>query len=206
MPEIGRFRPRLAFSGRRDADRPPAPQAGGEALLTSAPDPIAAERFRQACLPHLDAAYSFARFLARDPVVAEDIVQEAYLRAFRSFRTFRGESPRAWLFSIVRNCFFDWTRTARRPEPEMEEPAGDDPEAVLMRDSEAERLRAAIQALPEPFREMIVLRELEELSYKEIAAIAGVPIGTVMSRLARARRMLGQSLLGEAGPEREASL
>jgi RNA polymerase sigma-70 factor (ECF subfamily) len=173
-----------------------------------------AARFREEMLPHMDAAYSFARFLARDPVAAEDIAQDAFLRAFRAFPGYRGEAAKPWLLAIVRNCFRDWA-SARRDRPEEggyafddENPVEsaidhDDPEAIMMRRSEADGLRSTIAGLPEPFREALVLRELEELSYREIAAITGVPMGTVMSRLARAREMLAALLLPEIGAARE---
>ena len=156
----------------------------------------------------MDAAYNFARFLARDAVAAEDIAQDAFLRAFRAFHTFRGEAAKAWLLAIVRNCFVDWIKAhrdeswiadAREDEPrEPGEGEGidpHDPETLLLQRREVEKVRATVLNLPEPFRETLVLRELEELSYKEIAALTEVPIGTVMSRLARARQMLGVLLL-----------
>jgi RNA polymerase sigma-70 factor (ECF subfamily) len=170
------------------------------------------QRFEELFLPHLNAAYSLARFIARDRAAADDIVQESFLRAFRSFATYRGGDAKTWLLTIVRNCSFDWTRSNRRAagvdmaereltaghrEPcaptdldELPDVSQDDPETSLQRQSEIAEVRAMIQRLPEPFRETLVLRELEELSYKEIAQVTGVPVGTVMSRLARARRML----------------
>lgn len=188
------------------AARPEAPRAafaalrGKRAAATTqeeAPlDPREAEQFRRLVLPHLDGAYSFARFLCRDASLAEDLAQDAFLRAFRGFRGFRGGDPRAWLFAIVRSSHMTWAQRRSEPpaDPEraLEETPSEapSPEAVLVRQGEAEALRGAIQALPEPFRETLVLRELEELSYREIAAVTGVPTGTVMSRLARARQML----------------
>jgi RNA polymerase sigma-70 factor (ECF subfamily) len=159
-------------------------------------DPGEAERFRRLVLPHLDGAYSFARFLCRDASLAEDLAQDAFLRAFRGFRGFRGGDPRAWLFAIVRSSHATWAQRRSEPHPDSEavlEAAPSDapsPEATLVQQGEAQTLRDAIKALPEPFRETLVLRELEELSYREIAAVTGVPTGTVMSRLARARQML----------------
>ena len=166
------------------------------------------ERFRRTMLPHLDAAYSFARFLCRDGNAAEDIVQEAFLRALRGFEGFRGDSPRAWLFAIVRNCVFTTGRAERAraslfadvPEASealQAEAAPDTPESMLVRSGEVEEVRRAIQALPEPFRETLVLREIEDMSYREVAEVTGAPIGTVMSRLARARKMLAETLGGE---------
>lgn len=183
------FRPRLV-SPSRDV-------AGREAAQ--------AERFRLVMLPHLDAAYSFARYLTRDSVAAEDAVQDAFLRAFRGFDGWRGDNPRAWLFAIVRHRCLD-AMTARDPlrgaEPveaiDRDSAGAAEPEAPedqVARRSEIAMLRGAIENLPEPFREALVLRELEELSYKDIATVTGAPIGTVMSRLARARQMLATLLL-----------
>ena len=157
------------------------------------------ERFAARVLPHLDAAYRYARALSRDPVVAEDLVQDAFLGAFRGFDTCHG-NERAWLFAILRNGWHDMQR-ARRPHASLDEVPepidADDPEALLGATQEATQLRATVDALPEPFREVIQLREFEELSYKEIAAVTAVPIGTVMSRLARARTMLATVLVAQ---------
>ena len=166
------------------------------------------QRFRSLVLPHTDAAYNFARFLCRDPSLAEDLVQDAFLRAFRGFRGFRGGEPRAWLFAIVRSSHLTWARSrggavlAAVPDDVEARPTEDDtPEEALVRQGEVATVRSAIAALPEPFRETLVLRELEELSYREIAEVTGAPIGTVMSRLARARQML----LATLGPEEASS-
>ena len=172
----------LPFRARRPA------AAGDDAPF----DPGEAERFRRLILPHLDAAYSFARFLCRDANLAEDLVQDAFLKAFRGFR---GGEPRAWLFAILRTSHLTWARRRSEPsaDPEMLEAMASDadtPEAALLRQGEVDAVRGAIESLPEPFRETLVLRELEELSYREIAEITSAPIGTVMSRLARARTML----------------
>jgi RNA polymerase sigma factor (sigma-70 family) len=180
-------------------------------------------QFEDLFLPHLNAAYSLARFIARDPVAADDIVQESFLRAIRSFGKYRGGDARTWLLAIVRNCSFDWSKANRRaagvatdavtsagaaerdkvgesfgdvldrwiPNPdELGDYSQDGPETAVLRQSEIDEVRAMIRRLPEPFRETLVLRELEELSYKQIAEVTGVPVGTVMSRLARARQML----------------
>jgi RNA polymerase sigma-70 factor (ECF subfamily) len=169
-------------------------------------DPADLERFRALMLPHLDGAYSYARFLCRDAAMAEDLSQEAFLRACRGFRGYRGGDAKAWLFAVVRSCFLTWARGPARREDAAEEtlaalPAdGDTPEDAAVRCSETDQLRAAIQALPEPFRETLVLRELEELSYKELSEVTGAPIGTVMSRLARARQLLIASLREEDRP------
>ena len=184
------------------AGRPPQPPSAGrrdesETRLGKAD----AERFRALVLPHLDAAYGFARYLARDPTVAEDIVQDAFVKAYRAFPGFRGGDPRAWLFAIVRSTFLSlarsrasWASAEEAPDTPSD---ADSPEAVLVRQGEVATVRAAIEALPEPFRETLVLRELEELSYRQIAEVSGVPVGTVMSRLARARQMLTAALREE---------
>jgi len=159
-------------------------------------------RFEQAALPHLDAAYNLARWLTRNDHDAQDVVQESYLRALKFFGGFRGGDGRAWLLTIVRHTCYDWLRQNRRYEPltdfdeELRDVESDapGPEALLLRTAENQLLRGALEELPVEFREVLILRELEGLSYKEIADIAGLPLGTVMSRLARARRRLQQSL------------
>lgn len=159
-----------------------------------------AEHFRVAVLPYLDAAYRYARFLSRDAAAAEDVVQEAFLRARRNIGQCRGNA-KAWLLAIVRNCHHDLAKTnARYISGDFDHNAQIDPETPhthAERGDEITHLRRTIEALPEPFREALVLRELEELSYREIAELTGAPIGTVMSRLARARTMLAGLLLGE---------
>ena len=154
--------------------------------------------FERQVLPHLDAAYNLARFLMRNDQNAEDIVQEASLRAFRFFESFRGENSRAWFLSIVRNTAFTALRRNRMDEENVvfdDELHGGqipalDAGIALDRAHDRQTVRAAIEQLPAEFREAITLRELEGMSYKEIADVAGVPIGTIMSRLARARRQL----------------
>ena len=158
-------------------------------------------------LPHLDAAYNLARWLTRSPDDAEDVVQEACLRALRYYRSFHGESARTWLLTIVRNTCFTWLRNnrARQEVPLFDDDhavdaddgdgpgfgsAGDDPETIAIESADRALLNRLIGELPLAFREVLVLRELEDMSYKEIAEVAAVPIGTVMSRLARARRLL----------------
>lgn len=163
-----------------------------------APDEDArAARFRAMLLPHLDAAYGYARYLARDDAAAEDIVQDAFVRALKAIDQCRG-APKAWLLAIVRNCFLDWTRTNGMHAPIGDLPEAADPETpelVLERSNMAATVRQVVECLPEPFRSVIVLRELEQLSYRDIAEVTGAPIGTVMSRLARARQMLAAMLL-----------
>ena len=168
-------------------------------------------RFEAAVLPHLDAAYTLARYLTRNASDAEDVVQDACLRALKYFEGFRGEQgaggpgARAWLLAIVRNTAY----TARRRQrvdaltTEFDETqhsdavAEDHPEGVLLQKAAKETLRRALEGLAPEFREVIVLRELQGLSYKEISDVTGVPVGTVMSRLSRARTRLQQALRGE---------
>lgn len=159
-------------------------------------------RFEQLVLPHLDAAFNLARWLTRNDQDAEDVVQEACLRALKYFEGFHGGDSRAWLLTIVRNTCYTWLRQNRAHEittpfdPELHdvESDTDNPERMLLQSVDLQRLRLALETLPVEYREVIVLRELEDLSYKEIAAIANIPIGTVMSRLARARDRLQQCL------------
>lgn len=160
-----------------------------------------AERFEQVALPHLDAAYNLARWLVRSPADAEDLVQEAYLRAMRFFGGFRGGDSRAWILKIVRNTCYSWVRKNRgASEEEFDETAHtkqeerSDAESKLVDREESERVRKALEALPTAFREVLVMREIEGLSYKEIAEVMGVPMGTVMSSLSRARQKLREQL------------
>ena len=167
-------------------------------------------RFESLFVPHLDAAYDFARWLTRDERNAEDVVQEACLRAFRSLDGFHGENARPWLLAIVRNTYYTWlkrhqadarsvsydeeTMLANGAElADLEAPALS-AERLLQQQDTRRLVNAALERLPDEFREVIVLRELEDLSYKEIAAVAKIPLGTVMSRLARARKLLLQHL------------
>jgi len=154
--------------------------------------------FEEVVLPHLDAAFNYARWLTKSDADAEDVVQDAAVRALRFFSTLRNDDARSWLLTIVRNTWnarFSKVRSAdqhavlddmkdERPDEQL------DPEALVMQRQTIERVQRAIEGLPMDFREVIVLRELEGLSYKEIAAVVGIPIGTVMSRLARARERL----------------
>jgi len=164
--------------------------------------------FERIFLPHLDAAWNLARLLMRNPQDAEDAVQEAYLKALRSFSGFRGESSRSWLLAIVRNTCFTWMRNNRERADQAEfreeihaVPAAT-PETQSLSRERSDAVTRCIAQLPADFREAIVLRELEQMSYREIAEITGVPSGTVMSRLARARSRLASCLrisLGGAG-------
>jgi RNA polymerase sigma factor (sigma-70 family) len=160
-------------------------------------------RFEAQALPHLDAAYNLARWLARPPLDADDIVQDALLRAYRAFDSVRGEDVKPWLLTIVRNCFLTGAGQIKRrqdvplpadSEVDLADPAlivGDpDPEGAIMKRQDHRQLNDLMAALPDEFREVLVLREMEELSYGEIARITGAPLGTVMSRLARARALL----------------
>jgi RNA polymerase sigma-70 factor, ECF subfamily len=161
-----------------------------------------AARFEHTVLPHLDAAYNLARWLTHDPDDAEDVVQEACLRAFRFFHGFHGGDSRAWLLKIVRNTCYTWlqrnrargnTTTLDDNIPATECAEGD-PATLVLNRVDQQVLAQAVAALPVEFREVLVLRELEGLSYKEIAGIADIPVGTVMSRLARARKRMQHDL------------
>ncbi|HZR59668.1 MAG TPA: sigma-70 family RNA polymerase sigma factor [Xanthobacteraceae bacterium] len=162
-----------------------------------------ARRFRDAALPYLDDAYALARYLLRNGADAEDAVQECFLRAFRHFDSYRGPAMKPWLLAILRNvCHAEFARRGRQDaadENDMDAraeaiPLWQEPqasaEAALMRRHDDETVRRLVEHLPQPFRETLVLREINDLSYQEIAQVAGVPVGTVMSRLARARTML----------------
>jgi RNA polymerase sigma factor (sigma-70 family) len=197
------------FARRRAAGRP--------APCSSTPGAGQADEFKRLVLPHLDGAYNLARYLTRDAALSEDVVQDAVLRAFRAFGQFRGGSPRAWLLAIVRNC----CRTAQagsggavslvvhesslsegeaarmKAQPDL----AATPEEEALRKDDVSRVRSAIEAIPEPFREAVVLRDLDDLSYAEIAEVTGVPVGTVMSRLSRGRGMLAKELLPPAEAE-----
>jgi RNA polymerase sigma-70 factor (ECF subfamily) len=157
--------------------------------------------FEQRTLPHLDAAYNLARWLTRDEHAAEDVVQEAYYRAARYFSSFRGGDGRAWLLAVVRRASFDWL--AKRRDRSMEvfseeshvpDDQSSNPVFVAIRNCEQKLVRAALEELPPQLREVVVLRELEGLSYQEIADVAEVPVGTVMSRLSRGRQRLQERL------------
>ena len=192
-----RFTPRLASS------KGPAPGL-------STPGAGQSDEFKRLILPHLDGAYNLARYLTRDAALSEDVVQDSVLRAFRAFPQFRGGSPRAWLLAIVRNCCrtaragrggavslvhesslsdYDVARMHAQPDPNPT------PEEAALCKDDAARVRLAIEAIPEPFREAVVLRDLDDLSYAEIADVTGVPVGTVMSRLSRGRGILAKQLL-----------
>ena len=162
-----------------------------------------ARRFRDAALPYLDDVYTLARYLMRNPADAEDAVQECFLRALRHFDSYRGPAMKPWLLAILKNvCYAEFGRRGKQETPTdfaddeaaTEQPVWQElqstPEASLLRQQDDATIRNLVGALPAPFREAIVLREINDLSYQEIAAVAGVPVGTVMSRLNRARAML----------------
>jgi RNA polymerase sigma factor (sigma-70 family) len=159
-------------------------------------------RFEASISPHLGAAYNLALWMTHNPADAEDIVQEAFLRAFNALDSFRGGESKAWLLAIVRNSTFTWLKRTKGSQmavhelPENQNPRepSPGPEAQLLASCDRDRVRSALQQLPADFREALVLRELEGLSYREIAAHAGVPLGTVMSRLSRGREWLKRLL------------
>jgi RNA polymerase sigma-70 factor (ECF subfamily) len=163
--------------------------------------------FEEIVLPHLDAAFNYARWLTKNDADAEDVVQDAYVRALRFFSSLRRDDARAWLLTIVRNTWYSRFPRRAATATNVVDETGDeradtslDPEARLIQQQTVDVVRCALEALPADFREVLVLRELEELSYKEIAAVVGIPIGTVMSRLARAReRLVGVLAAGDAG-------
>ncbi len=161
------------------------------------------ERFEQCIMPQMDAAYNLARWLVGNDTDAQDVVQDACVRAFKFFGGYRGGDSRSWLLRIVRNSFYDWLRRQGHPglttpfDEQVHGPATDSPppDAALLQKADKELVHQAIEALPVEYREVLVMRELEGLSYKEIADVAELPLGTVMSRLARAREHLRQGLV-----------
>ena len=172
-----------------------------------------ARRFREAALPYLDDVYTLARYLLRNPTDAEDAVQECYLRALKHFDGYRGPAMKPWLFAILRNvCHAEYARrkTATAPSiddlPETAEQTPlwreqqDTPETEILRERDAATIRRLVDALVEPFKETFILREINNLSYREIAETVGAPVGTVMSRLARARAMLRAAWTAEEEP------
>jgi RNA polymerase sigma-70 factor (ECF subfamily) len=203
---------------RLAAGRAYAPSAKvGQAKVGQAAMPVntedeaeRAQRFREAALPHLDDVYTLARYLLRDATDADDAVQECYLRALKHFHTYRGPAMKPWLFAILRNvCRAEYARRASAPATVIDD-AGEGaeqtpmwheeqqtPEAELLRERDASVIRRLVDTLAEPFKETFVLREINNLSYREIADTVGAPVGTVMSRLARARAMLRSAWLAE---------
>jgi RNA polymerase sigma-70 factor, ECF subfamily len=202
-----------------EAGRAPASSAktGQRAMPieNSSEDSERAQRFRDAALPHLDDVYTLARYLLRSPTDADDAVQECYLRALKHFDSYRGPQMKPWLFAILRNiCNAEFARragsqvTAIEDLPESAEQAPlwheaqETPEAQMLRKRDASAIRQLVAALAEPFRETFVLREIHNLSYREIADIIEAPVGTVMSRLARARTMLRSAWMAEQEPSK----
>ena len=191
-----------------------APLISGHDRMAAAGDDEKMRRFRDAALPCLDDAFTLARYLLRNEADAEDAVQECYLRALRHFDTYRGPALKPWLLTILRNvCKSEFARRSAMtasPESRNDEYAEDrppiwqepqpSPEAQLLQRRDGETIRRLVAALPPPFREAVVLRDINNLSYREIAEVAGIPVGTVMSRLARARSMLRAAWNGEEGP------
>ena len=197
-----------------EAGRAPAfsVKAGQKAMPVNSSDgdPEKARRFRDAALPHLDDVYTLARYLLRDAADAEDAVQECYLRALRHFDSYRGPAMKPWLFAILRNvCRAEFARRASLPTAPIDDvpedaeqtplwhEAQETPEAQMLRRWDSSTIRQLVAALAEPFRETFVLREIHDLSYREIADVVGAPVGTVMSRLARARAMLRSAWMAE---------
>jgi len=197
-----------------EAGRAPAfsVKAGQKAMPVnrSDDDPEKARRFRDAALPHLDDVYTLARYLLRDAADAEDAVQECYLRALRHFDSYRGPAMKPWLFAILRNvCRAEFARRASSPTAPIDDvpddaeqtplwhEAQETPEAQMLHRWDSTTISRLVAALAEPCRETLVLREIHDLSYREIADIVGAPVGTVMSRLARARAMLRSAWMAE---------
>jgi RNA polymerase sigma-70 factor, ECF subfamily len=169
------------------------------------------KRFESLVMPHLDAAYNLARWLTHNDADAQDVVQESFMRAMRYMGSFRGDSARAWLLQIVRHTCYSWLKENRPVEKvaiddlddvwqEIAAPAADEPHSMAIRKADRLQINEAIAALPVAFREVLVLRELEDLSYIDIARIADIPLGTVMSRLARARGLMREALMPTARP------
>ena len=197
-----------------EAGRAPAfsVKAGQKAMPVNSSDgdPEKARRFRDAALPHLDDVYTLARYLLRDAADAEDAVQECYLRALRHFDSYRGPAMKPWLFAILRNvCRAEFARRASLPTAPIDDVPEDaeqtplwhetqeTPETQMLHRWDSSTIRRLVAALAEPFRETFVLREIHDLSYREIADVVGAPVGTVMSRLARARAMLRSAWMAE---------
>jgi len=208
MPREDSRESAIIFSGNKTVEDPLWTISGSKSRSTpfvEEQDKLA--RFEQSIMPHMDAAYNLARWLISNESDAQDIVQEAYLRAFKFFSGFRGGDSRSWLLRIVRNAFHDWLKRNRREETgkpfedELEQAADPSatPDSSLLEKTDNELLHEAIAELPVEFREILVLRELEGFSYKEIAEVADVPLGTVMSRLARAREHLKTLVIQRLG-------
>lgn len=183
----------------------------GEEKSLDVLDPQERLRFEQIVLPHVDAAFNLARWLMRSRSDAEDVAQESMMRAFKFFRGFHGGDARAWLLQIVRNTCFTWLEKNRPVEAatefdeDLHTQPGPSPEALAIAGDNRERLTRALEELPARFREVLVLRELEGCSYKEIATITSMPIGTVMSALSRARDRLQRTLTEQHSVSKQAA-
>ncbi len=189
-------------------DKHASPAQAEGAASGDADEAARSRRFQEAALPHLDAAYNLARWLSGNAGDADDIVQDAFMRAFRFFDTFRGENARPWLLAIVRRTWYtEWhRRTHSREVAQFDDELDEtsvfdescavyaDPQTLLLKGEHARLVREALARLPVEFREVLILRELEDMSYRDIAVVADLPIGTVMSRLARGRRKLAAML------------
>lgn len=169
------------------------------------------KRFELLAVPHMNAAYNLARWLTYNDHDAQDVVQESLVRAMRYMGSFRGDSARAWLLQIVRHTCYSWLKENRPVENVVLDdgddacqgiaaPAADEPHSIAIRKADRQQINEALAALPVAYREVIVLRELEDLSYNDIARIADIPVGTVMSRLARARGLMREALMPSARP------
>jgi RNA polymerase sigma-70 factor (ECF subfamily) len=192
----------------------PRTEAGGTPVTPPYDEAEKARRFREAALPCLDDVYTLARYLLRNSADAEDAVQDCYLRALKHFDSYRGPAMKPWLFAILRNvCHAEFARRAGAPvkalddapeaaeQPPLWQENAETPEGAVLRERDASAIQRMIDTLAEPFRETFVLREINNLSYREIADAAGVPVGTVMSRLARARAMLRAAWLAQEEPQ-----
>jgi len=212
--KLDAFAPSAVAQGKPEQQPSARPQPARHIMADTASsiDAAKARRFREAALPYLDEVYTLARYLLRDSADAEDAAQECYLRALRHFDTYRGPEMKPWLFAILRNvCRGEYARRSGAPLNMGGEIDHDDeaaplwqeeqtsPEAEILHEHDAETVRRLVADLPQPFREAIVLREINDLSYREIAEVVGAPVGTVMSRLARARSMLRKAWIEEEG-------
>lgn len=210
IPENEPLFEKIIFSGGRFSGNKISPAVVIHSRSRERLDALEGEdraRFEAAVLPHLDAAFNLARWLLRSRADAEDVAQDALLRAYRAFGSYRSGNARAWLLQIVRNTCFTWLRQNRRGEDltEFDEnrmpQEGENPETLAIASSDRDQLSRALDALPAGFREILVLRELEGCSYKEISEITARPMGTVMSALARARQQLREALAQPAAKE-----
>ena len=207
----------VAVQGGNNLPATPVTPAAAAVRITPLATDDRQRRFELLALPHLDAAFNLARWLAGNTADAEDVVQEAYLRAYRYFDAFQGGNFRVWLLTIVRNAFVTWVKENRSGRMVFmpDTPVGDtaeteetmwgsrprDPEALLLESIDSQTLGRLMERLPAEYREVLLLREVEDLAYKEIAEVTSVPIGTVMSRLSRARLALRKLWLAEAETE-----